>query len=208
MKRNTRSLVFAAAIAAALMATSVLAVETGQPAPDFTLTDIQGKSHALSQYRGRPVVIEWVNAGCPVVKRHYDSQNMQATQKAAAADGAVWLQINTSQRGGQGNMSDAEAAAWLKKQGATVTAYLHDRSERVGRLYGAKATPHLYVIDAEGVLVYQGAIDDNPSAKAAETLKSHNYVKAALAALKAGRPVERGTTQAYGCGIKYSRSDT
>jgi len=208
MKNIIRFLISAAALAMIFAASVARALETGKPAPDFTLTDITGKTHKLSDYRGRVVVIEWVNSGCPVVQRHYNSKNMQDTQKAAATAGAVWLQVNTSQSGDQGHMGDAEAAAWLKQQGATVTAYLKDYSEKVGRLYGAKATPHLYVVDAQGVLAYQGAIDDNPRAKEADTHKSHNYVKAALASLKEGRPVEKGATQAYGCGIKYSRSDT
>lgn len=207
MKNSTCWFMFAAAVATAFPLSLAHAVETGKPAPDFTLTDIQGKTHTLSHYKGRTVVLEWVNSGCPVVKRHYQSKNMQGTQQAAAAHGAVWLQINTSQPGGQGNLSDAEAAAWQRQQGTTVTAYLQDRNEQVGRLYGAKATPHLYVINPDGVLVYQGAIDDSPSAKAADTHRAKNYVKAALVALKEGRPIEKGTTQAYGCGIKYSRSD-
>lgn len=208
MKNMIRYLISAAALAGFLTSSVARALETGKPAPDFTLTDITGKKHSLSDYRGRVVVLEWVNSECPVVKRHYNSRNMQDTQRAAAADGAVWLQINTSQPGDQGNMSDAGAAAWLKEQGATVTAYLKDYSETAGRLYGAKATPHLYVVDARGVLAYQGAIDDNPRAREADTHKAHNYVKAALASLKAGKPVEKGSTQAYGCGIKYSKRDT
>lgn len=203
MKTIAKTFLFAVAFAAAFAGRVFAAAETGKTAPDFTLTDITGKTHRLSDYQGKVVVLEWTNAGCPVVGRHYRSHNMQNTQKAAAQDGVVWLQINTSAKGAQGDLSDAEALAWLKKNDASSTAYLRDRTGQVGRLYGAKATPHMFVINAEGVLVYQGAIDDQPNARESETTKAHNYVKAVLASLKDGKPVAKADTQAYGCAVKY-----
>lgn len=206
MKNLAKCLVFAAAVAAALAAdVARAAVENGKPAPNFTLTDITGKTHALSDYKGKVVVLEWVNSGCPIVRAHYNSKNMQGTQQVAAADGAVWLQINTSSRGDQGNMSDTEAAAWMKKMGVTATAYLKDSSGKVGRLYGARATPHMFIVNPEGVLVYQGAIDSGDSR---DIPTATNYVKAALASIKAGKPIEKATSRAYGCAIHYPRSDS
>lgn len=176
------------------------AVDSGQPAPDFTFADLAGKTHKLSEYRGKVVILEWLNPNCPVVGRHYRSHNMQETQTAAAADGAVWLQINSS------SMGDLDAAAsieWQKKQNVIATAYIRDEAGKIGRLFGAQTTPHVFVIAKDGTLVYQGAIDDQPNASPANTTSAHNYVKAALAALKAGKPVEKSTTQPYGCGVKY-----
>jgi peroxiredoxin len=204
MKTITRSFLLAAAFAAALVAKPVqAAAETGKAAPDFELKDITGKTVKLSDYKGKVVVLEWVNSGCPIVQRHYSTQNMQNTQRAATADGVVWLQINSGHKGAQGDLSDADSAAWLKKMNAASTAYMRDQTGAVGKLYNAKATPHMYVIDQKGTLVYQGAIDDKPTAKGEETLKAHNYVNAALQSVKAGKPVEKANTQAYGCDVKY-----
>jgi peroxiredoxin len=202
MKTILKAFILVAALVAAGVAHA--AADIGQPAPDFTLTDIAGKTYKLSDFKGKTVVLEWVNPGCPIVQKHYNSQNMQGTQKAAAADGVVWLSINSAGfDGAQGDLSDAEAAAWQKKMGAVTTAYFRDRSGKIGHLYGATATPNMYVINAEGVLVYKGAIDSIPSASASDIPKATNYVKAALAAVKAGTPVEKAATQAYGCAIKY-----
>ncbi|MDP3070889.1 MAG: redoxin domain-containing protein [Opitutaceae bacterium] len=192
------SLLCAAALG--FVATAAAAVESGQPAPDFTFTDLAGKAHKLSAYRGQVVVLEWLNPTCPVVGRHYRSGNMQATQKAAADEGAVWLQINSS---AMGDLDAAQSAEWQKKQGVVATAYIRDRKGEIGRLFAAETTPHVYVISKAGVLAYQGAIDDQPTASQANTTAAHNYVKAALAALKAGQPVAKPKTQPYGCGVKY-----
>jgi peroxiredoxin len=206
MKTIAKPFVFAAACAAVLAVNFARAgVESGKPAPDFTFNDIHGKTQSLSDFKGKVVVLEWVNSGCPVVQRHYQAGNMQSTQKAAAAQGAVWIQINSGYPGGQGDLDNAEAAKWQKSNGVTATTYFRDPTGKVGKLYGAKATPHMYVINQEGTLVYQGAIDDKPNAKGADTLKANNYVKAALAAIQAGKPVEKAATQAYGCAIKYGR---
>jgi hypothetical protein len=210
MKNPVKLLTLAAAFAA-LCSLNIAraAVEVGQPAPDFTLTDITGKVHHLSDYKGKIVVLEWVNPGCPIVQKHYNSHNMQDTQKAAAVDGAVWLAINSAgYPGAQGDLSNEEAAAWQQKMGAVTTAYFRDQTGKVGHLYGATATPHMFVIKADGILAYQGAIDSIPGANQSDIPKATNYVKAALAAIKAGKPIEKTSTQAYGCSVKYgSKTD-
>ncbi len=179
------------------------AAEVGRPAPDFTLTDITGQSHQLSDFRGKVVVLEWVNQECPFVVKHYASGNLPATQKAATADGVVWLTINSGRPGAQGDFDPARVNAWAKEHGAAYTAYFRDQDGKVGRLYGAKTTPHMYVIAADGTLVYNGAIDSIRSASQADIAKAENYVNSALAALKAGQPVKTASTQAYGCSVKY-----
>jgi hypothetical protein len=199
-------LLVGAVVAFTAVAAVSLGAEIGQPAPDFQLTDITGVAQSVAQYRGRIVVLEWVNPGCPVVQRHYDTGNMQKTQRAAAAAGAVWLCINSGGPGAQGDLNNDAAAAWLKRRESAVQAYCRDSDGKVGRLYGAKATPHLYVIDAAGRLAYMGAIDDRPNAwDAAATAGAKNYVLAAIASLLAGQPVAKPATQAYGCAVKYAR---
>ena len=175
-------------------------VESGKPAPDFTFTDLAGKTQKLSDFRGKVVVMEWLNPACPYVVRHYRSGNMQSTQTVAAADGAVWLQVNST---AMGDLDPEKSVEWQKKQGVVATAYIRDQSGKLGRLFGAQTTPHCFVIGRDGTLAYQGAIDDQSQATQANTPASHNYVKAALAALKAGQAVEKATTQPYGCGVKY-----
>lgn len=158
----------------------------------------------MSQFRGRTVVLEWNNPGCPYVKKHYDSGNMQRTQSAARRDGAVWLSINSGAPGKQGHMTGAEALAFVKGAKAQPTAYLLDPEGRVGRGYAAKTTPHLYVIDGRGVLRYQGGIDDKPTADKADIAGARNHVLAALAELKADKPVSVPETRPYGCSVKYA----
>ncbi len=176
----------------------------GQPAPNFTLTDINGKSHTLSDYKGKTVVIEWVNPECPFVVKHYDkSGNIPSLQKAATADGVIWLAINSGRNGGQGDFNPQQVAAWKERTKAAYTAYLRDQDTSIGKLYGAKATPHLFVIDPTGKLVYDGAIDSIRSSRVDDIAKAENYVTSALAAIKAGKPVATPVTEAYGCSIKY-----
>lgn len=207
MKNIAKSFLFAAAVAAALVVpVARAAVEVGKPAPDFTLTDaITGQTRKLSDYKGKVVVLEWVNSGCPIVRAHYDSKNMQGTQHVAAADGVVWLQINTSSPGDQGNLSDEQAVAWLKKMGATTNAYLKDSNGKVARLYGARATPHMFIVNRDGTLVYNGAID---SGNSRDIPTATNYVKAALASIKAGEAIKVQTSRAYGCAIHLPKSDS
>lgn len=179
------------------------AVETGQSAPDFTLTDIEGKTHNLSDYRGKTVVLEWMNQGCPFVVKHYNIGNMPAVQRDALADGVIWLVINSGSRGAQGDLEPAEVKSWQKEKGASFTAYFRDRDGRVGHLYGAKTTPHMYVISAEGTLVYQGAIDSIRSTKSSDIDRAENYVRSALKDISEGRTVRTKITRPYGCSVKY-----
>ena len=186
-------------------ATALLfAASIGEPAPTFTLTDLAGKTHHLADFKGKTVVLEWTNPECPFVRKHYAaSGNLPAIQKAAAADGVVWLLINSSAPGTQGDIDAATVKAWLTQNHVAATAYLLDRDGKVGKAYGAKTTPHLFVLNAGGVLVYQGAIDNKRSADAKDIVGAENYVKSALAALKAGQPIATPSTQPYGCGVKY-----
>jgi peroxiredoxin len=196
MKRSTSILAFAASILTATLVHG--AVSVGQSAPDFKVKDTSGKEQSLSAYKGKFVVLEWVNPDCPFVKKHYDSSNMQATQKSAEAKGAVWLSVST---GAGGKASDLDA--WVKEKGAAPTATLLDPDGKVGKAYGARTTPHLYVINPEGKLVYAGAIDNKPTANKADVQGATNYVTAALSEAMAGKPVSKATSEPYGCSVKY-----
>ena len=189
---------------AVIAAPAVAQQTTGAPAGNFKLTDMTGRNVSLADYRGKTVVLEWNNPGCPFVKKHYDSGNMQRTQAAARASGAVWLTINSGAPGKQGYMTGAEAQAFVKGAKATPTAYLLDPKGVVGKGYAAKTTPHLYIVDPAGKLVYQGGIDDKPTANAADIAGARNHVTAALGELKAGRPVSMPETRPYGCSVKYA----
>ncbi len=192
-------------IAFAILAGAARAtIEVGQPAPNFTLTDINGQAHSLSDYKGKIVVLEWNNPDCPFVKKHYDSGNIPSLQKAAAAAGIVWLTINSGAPGGEGSdYTAAQIKAWLQKNAAEPTAYCRDSDGKVGHLYDAKTTPDMYVINADGTLVYKGAIDSIRSAKVDDIAKATNYVKAALDALKSGQPIAKPVSEPYGCSVKY-----
>ncbi|ACB77156.1 redoxin domain-containing protein [Opitutus terrae] len=202
--KTFRALLLAASVGSVALVSQAMAVVTiGAPAPDFTLNDINGRTHKLADYRGKIVVLEWVNSGCPFVQKHYHSGNIPRLQQSATSDGVVWLAINTGRDGTQGALASGAASRWLQEQKAAPTAYLRDQDGTVGRLYGAKATPHLFVINADGVLVYNGAIDSIRSADLEDIGRATNYVSAALADLKAGRPVATAATQPYGCAVKY-----
>jgi peroxiredoxin len=202
--KTIKSLLSLAALSAALFVGVQAAPQIGQAAPDFTLTDINGTAHTLSAFKGKTVVLEWVNAECPFVQKHYDkSGNIPALQKAATADGVVWLAINSGSPGAQGDFNKTQVEAWMKAQQVAVTAYFRDQDGKVGKLYDARTTPHMFVINSEGTLVYAGGIDDIRSANAGDIAKATNYVKAALADLKAGRPVAKATSTPYGCSVKY-----
>lgn len=191
-------------LAAALLcltAAAHAAPQLGKPAPDFTLTDQDGKAVKLSDAKGKLVVLEWFNEGCPFVKKHYGSQNMQVLQKKYAKKGVVWYSIVTGRKGKQGYLTPEEAQDRLKGMGAK--AILRDEKGDVGRLYSAKTTPHMYVIDKKGDLVYMGGIDDNPSADPADIKGARNHVAAALDEVLAGKPVSTPTSAPYGCSVKY-----
>ena len=175
----------------------------GQPAPAFTLKDTKGNTHALADDKGKIVVLEWVNYECPFVKKHYESKNMQDLQKRATADGVVWLSINSSAPGKQGHYPPDVWNRLLEEKGASPTAVLLDPDGTVGKMYGAKTTPHMFVIDANGVLVYAGAIDSTPSTNPYDVRTATNYVSAALAEVAAGKPITTASTTPYGCSVKY-----
>jgi peroxiredoxin len=200
-----RTIAFIAAglVALATAGTAVAAAKINEPAPEFTLTDSNGTAHSLSDFRGKTVVLEWTNAECPFVVKHYKPGNMQRQQAEATANGVVWLTINSGAPGKQGHVDGAGANAIIEQTGGKQTAYLIDADGKVGRLYGARTTPHMYVIDGEGVLRYMGAIDSNPSGDPADIAAATQYVEVALAELAAGKPVTAPVTQPYGCSVKY-----
>lgn len=183
--------------------TAQAAVEIGKPAPAFTAQDTNGNEISLSDYKGKNVVLEWTNHECPYVIKHYDSGNMQETQKKAIEDGAVWLTIVSSAKGKQGNTTPEEANAILADQNSHPTAKILDPSGEIGKLYDAKTTPHIFVINAEGDVVYAGAIDNNPSPRPETIAGAENYVLAALNHLADGTPIEPSQTAPYGCSVKY-----
>ncbi|MDX2201726.1 MAG: redoxin domain-containing protein [Hyphomicrobiaceae bacterium] len=202
--------------AAATLATLVLAaglsgpvlardnLQPGKPAPDFTATDSAGKPVTLSSLKGKTVVLEWSNDGCPYVGKHYNSGTMQKLQADATADGAVWLTVISSAPGTQGHVNGLEADKLTADRGAKPTAVLLDPKGALGKLYGASTTPHMYVIDAGGMLRYMGGIDDKPSASPASLTGAKPYVREALAAIAAGKPVDPASTRPYGCAVKYA----
>lgn len=178
----------------------------GQPAPNFTLADANGRAVSLAGFRGRTVVLEWHNPGCPFVQKHYGSGNMQRAQASAARDGVVWLTINSGAPGKQGHMNGTEANALVTRVGARPTAYLLDPRGVAGRIYDARTTPHMFIINRAGTLAYAGAIDDRPTANPADIAGARNHVLAALSELRAGRAVSVPTSRPYGCSVKYADS--
>jgi peroxiredoxin len=178
-------------------------VNVGKPAPDFTGVDSHGIKHSLSQYQGKTVVLEWTNHDCPYVKKHYNSGNMQTLQKQATADGVVWLSIISSRPGKQGHVSGERANELTRSRNAAPTAVILDGTSEIGLLYGAKTTPHMYIVDKTGRLVYMGGIDSIPSSNEADIAGAKNYVRVALDAMAAGKTIEDSITRPYGCSVKY-----
>ena len=199
-----RSLVACAALSAALLSAPVLAQTVGQSAPARALKDSAGKLVNLADFRGKTVVLEWVNPSCPFVKKHYGAGNMQATQRAAAGDGVVWRSVSPTHPGLADYKQPAELASWMQQQGSGASALLMDDDGKVGKAWGARTTPHLYVVNPAGTLVYAGAIDSKPSANPADIRAATNYVRQALGELKAGQAVSKPSSTPYGCSIKYS----
>ena len=185
-------------------AVATAAAKVGQPAPAFELVDSTGKARSLAEFAGKTVVLEWTNPGCPFVRKHYDSGNIPSQQRDATADGVVWLSINSSAPGQEGHVDGAEAEQIRSKAGAAQTAYLLDPSGDTGRAYGAKTTPHMYVIDPDGVLRYAGGIDTIPSADPADIASATQLVPQALAELAAGKAVSIPVSRPYGCSVKYA----
>lgn len=188
---------------AALITASPAAPQTGQSAPDFTLTDSDGKTHKLSDFSGKVVVLEWLNHGCPFVKKHYDSGNMQKLQKKYTGEGVVWLSIVSSAPGKQGHMSPTETNKAKSEKGSAATAILIDEDGKVGKLYDAKVTPELFIVGKDGKLLYAGAIDDKKSTDPADVSGAKNFVAQALDEVLAGKPVSQPSSTAYGCSVKY-----
>ncbi len=193
-----------AATALSLASACALAANVGQPAPAFTAVDTNGKTVSLADFKGKHVVLEWVNPGCPFVRKHYDSANMQGTQKEATGQGVVWLAVNSTAEDTSDYMAPAALQQWMNKQQAAASATLMDADGKVGRAYAARTTPHMYIINPAGTLVYAGAIDSKPTANKADIASATNHVKVALAESLAGKPVSTPSTRAYGCAVKYS----
>lgn len=196
-----KKLVFALALFIALPAFAE--VKIGEPAPEFTAKDTHGKLQTIGQYKGRILVLEWTNNGCPFVKKHYGKDNMQMTQRFARVNDVAWLTIISSAPGRQGNVTAAEANKIAHDQDALPDAIILDETGVIGHAYGAKTTPHMFVIDSEGKIAYQGAIDSIPSGEWGDVEKATNYVKQAIEELMAGKPVSVPITQPYGCSVKY-----
>lgn len=175
----------------------------GQPAPDFSLTDVTGKAHRLSDFRGKHVVLEWFNQGCPFVQKHYESGNMQELQQRYTARGVVWLTVSSTNPKSSDYRDPERARGVMSDWRMAPTAMMLDEAGTVGRSFGAKATPHMFVVDPKGVVVYAGAIDDKPTWRPEDVKSATNWVAAALDESMAGKPVSRPTTAAYGCSVKY-----
>jgi len=187
----------------ALSSSLYAAVKTGAPAPDFTVKDSAGIAHSLSDFKGKYVVLEWTRHDCPFVVKYYDNGDMQALQKELTDAGVVWLQVASSAEGKVGYLTAREMQDMRKSTGTHATATLMDTKGQVGRSYGARTTPHMFLINPEGAVVYQGAIDSIKSAKSSDIAKATNYVKAAYESAAAGEPIKMPTTTPYGCGVKY-----
>ncbi len=177
----------------------------GQPAPAFTLIGADGKDHSPAEYKGKYIVLEWTNPDCPFVHKFYDGGDMQKLQKEETSQGVIWLRINSSAPGREGHQTAADIEAYVKKNKVAATQTLIDSDGKVGHAYGAKTTPHMFVINPEGVLIYAGGIDNKPSADATEIKGATNYVKAALEEARAGKPVAVATARPYGCSVKYAK---
>jgi len=207
LSRASRRAIMTAAVALGatflMNAQAAAAPAVGQPAPDFVAVDTSGAQQRLSDFAGKFVVLEWTNPGCPFVGKHYGSGNMPATQKAATAKGVVWLAINSTERGHGDYLKPEALAAWMKAQSGAPTAVLMDEDGVVGRAYGARTTPHIFIVDPKGTLVYAGGIDSIPSARAEDVKTATNYVNQALGEVFGGKAISAAATRPYGCSVKY-----
>ena len=203
MVRVRRSVIAFCAVIALVCA--AFAVKVGEPAPGFGAVDSNGKMQRLSEYKGKYVVLEWHNQGCPYTQKHYESGNMQRLQKEWTAKGVVWFTVISSAPGKQGFVTPSQENEYLKKMTAVPTAVLMDPAGTLGRLYDAKTTPDMYIIDPAGNLIYEGAIDDKPTTDQADIAGAKNYVEAALTEAMSGKPVADPATRPYGCSVKYGK---
>ena len=188
-----------------ILTQALFALRVGDAAPAFTAVDSHGRQHSLTEYKGKFVVLEWTNQGCPFTKKHYESGNMQKLQKSWSGRGVVWLTVLSSAPGEQGYQTAAQENDYLQRTDAAPTAALLDPSGQLGHLYGAKTTPHMFVINPQGQLIYEGAIDDRPTTDASDTAGVANYVTVALEQAMAGKPVATASTRPYGCSVKYAK---
>jgi peroxiredoxin len=200
LKRRLSTLAAAIALAAA---TTGNAAAPGSAAPGFSITDATGKTVQLADYKGKFVVLEWTNPECPFVRKHYSSGNMQTLQKEWGAKDVVWLAVNSTSTSNGEYKTGEQMTQWMRAQDAAPKATLIDGTSAAGRAYGAKTTPHMFIVDPAGKVVYAGAIDDKRSANPADAKTAHNYVRAALTEATAGKPVTVANTAPYGCSVKY-----
>ena len=198
-----RYMTILAASALALSANAVFAASAGQAAPDFTVTDSTGKAVHLADYKGKFVVLEWTNPECPFVRKHYNSANMQSLQKEWSAKDVVWLSVNSTNKSSSEYKTGAQMNSWMQSQGAAQKAVLIDADSATGQKYAAKTTPHMFVIDPKGQIVYAGAIDDKRSTRVEDVKVANNYVRTALTESMAGKAVTTPNTTPYGCTVKY-----
>jgi peroxiredoxin len=175
----------------------------GQAAPDFSAMDTAGKSHKLSDFKGKLVVLEWTNPGCPFVVKHYGGGNMQGLQKEFTGKGVVWLSVNSTEPDSRDYLAPAKLAGWMKEKSGAPTATLMDEAGKIGQLYGAKTTPHMYIVSPQGQLIYAGGIDSVPSARADDIKTATNYVRQGLNEALGGKPISMASTRPYGCSVKY-----
>ena len=201
-----RSVLLGSAAAVLAPAAAFAAADLGKPAPAFSATDSSGKSWSLAELKGKVVVLETTNHDCPYVRKHYNSTNMQTQQREAAAKGVVWLTVASSATGEEGFVTAAQANELTQKRSAAPAAFLLDPKSRIARAYGATVTPHMYIVDASGVLVYKGGIDSIPSSSQSDIPKAKQYVRVALDEVLAGKPVSDASTRPYGCSLKYGNN--
>ena len=197
---------FAYVVTLVLMAlsTAALAASVGEPAPNFTAIDSNGKAHTLAALHGKFVVLEWHNQGCPYTQKHYNSGNMERLQKEWTQKGVVWFTVISSAPGTQGYVTAEQENDYMHRMHAAPTAALLDPTGNLGHLYDAKTTPHMFIINPDGVLIYEGAIDDKPTSDPADIATSRNYVSLAFNEAMSGKPVSTPTSRPYGCSVKYA----
>jgi peroxiredoxin len=203
MKKRAAILAAVACVLALALISRAWAARAGERAPNFTATDSGGKTHTLSAYAGKYVVLEWTNRDCPFTQKHYKSGNMQRLQSEWTSRGVIWLTVASSAPGQQGYVTAADENAYLKQVGAAPTAVLLDPTGALGHLYDAKTTPDMFIINPQGLLIYEGAIDDRATTDVSDVTGARNYVSLALEEAMAGKPVSTAATRSYGCSVKY-----